>query len=130
MTTERRSFLKQVGAGTFAVASAAGFAQSSPGDRVIVGVIGPGGMGSNHVRHLVQRSDVEIAWVCDIDSQQFDIQRTPSQMKYKFVGQQGYTVTLSYVASAGVDSLFTSLHMGYFSKPQNWPLPLHVITWS
>ena len=69
MTTERRSFLKQVGVAGVAAASAPAFARSSAADRVILGVIGPGGMGSNHIRHLVQRTDADIAWVCDVDAQ-------------------------------------------------------------
>jgi predicted dehydrogenase len=35
--------------------------------RVTVGLIGAGGMGSNHLRMLSKRSDVEIAFVCDVD---------------------------------------------------------------
>ncbi len=36
-------------------------------ERLIVGVIGPGGMGSNHVRLLSQNKQVDVAWVCDVD---------------------------------------------------------------
>ena len=69
MGKTRRSFLQQgiVGA---AVASAATVrASSAVNERVRLGVIGPGGMGSAHIRQLVQRSDAEVAWVCDVDSQ-------------------------------------------------------------
>ncbi len=69
MNTRRRTFLKQVGAGTAALAFNPTFAGSSVNDRVTVGVIGPGGMGSHHVRELVKRDDVRVAWVCDVDAQ-------------------------------------------------------------
>jgi predicted dehydrogenase len=36
--------------------------------RVVVGVIGTGGMGTSHVRQLAQRADVELAYVSDADS--------------------------------------------------------------
>jgi predicted dehydrogenase len=36
--------------------------------KIVLGVIGPGGMGMNHVRTLLDRKDVEIAYVCDVDS--------------------------------------------------------------
>jgi predicted dehydrogenase len=38
-------------------------------DRIGVGVIGCGGMGSSHARTLAGRKDVRIAWVCDPDAQ-------------------------------------------------------------
>jgi len=38
-------------------------------ERVVVGVIGCGGMGSNHLRLLAARKDAEIAHVCDPDSE-------------------------------------------------------------
>jgi predicted dehydrogenase len=66
MTLERRDFLTTaaVGAATLALSSPTSAADSR---KVVVGIIGPGGMGSNHIRYLAKRPDVEIAWVCDVD---------------------------------------------------------------
>jgi predicted dehydrogenase len=63
---ERRTFLQAaaVGAATLALKPPTSLADSR---RVVVGVIGPGGMGSNHISGLVRRPDVEIAYVCDVD---------------------------------------------------------------
>ncbi|HVK10130.1 MAG TPA: Gfo/Idh/MocA family oxidoreductase [Gemmataceae bacterium] len=63
---ERRMFLQT------AAASAAALAVTPPtsadaSKKVVIGVIGPGGMGMNHVRLLARRPDVEIAYVCDVD---------------------------------------------------------------
>ncbi len=69
MTLPRRSFLAGVGA----VAVSPSPVSSATNDkRIIVGVIGPGGMGSNHLRNLVKRDDVTIAWVCDVDRERLD----------------------------------------------------------
>ena len=69
MPAHRRDFLKHAAAGTAAVSLAASYARTEgANDRLVLGVIGPGGMGSNHVRALVQRKDVSIAWVCDVDA--------------------------------------------------------------
>ena len=65
--TDRRSFLKQTGVAAAAWAMHAGVAQAADPRQVVVGVIGPGGMGMNHVRNLVKRKDVRIAYVCDVD---------------------------------------------------------------
>jgi predicted dehydrogenase len=72
-THERRTFLKQAGlgavawtVGTTARSSRAGEAAS---ERVTVGVIGTGGMGSHHVGTLAGEDGVEVAWVCDVDAQ-------------------------------------------------------------
>ncbi|MBO0697688.1 MAG: Gfo/Idh/MocA family oxidoreductase [Zavarzinella sp.] len=63
---ERRDFLQTAAIG--AAALAVGPPTSADDSRkVILGVIGPGGMGMNHVRQLLKRSDVEIAYVCDVD---------------------------------------------------------------
>ncbi len=66
-TTERRTFLKEAGLGTAALALGAGAARAADPQRVVVGVIGPGGMGLNHTRLLARRKDVEVAYVCDVD---------------------------------------------------------------
>ncbi|MCH8829931.1 MAG: Gfo/Idh/MocA family oxidoreductase, partial [Planctomycetes bacterium] len=65
----RRSFLQQTGMGVAAaaVAGRATYAAAGANRRIVVGVIGPGGMGSNHLRSLVRLKDVEVAYVCDVD---------------------------------------------------------------
>ncbi|HUF60703.1 MAG TPA: Gfo/Idh/MocA family oxidoreductase [Verrucomicrobiales bacterium] len=66
-TTPRRTFLKAAGAATLpSWISRASANQAS--NRVAVALIGPGGMGSNHLRLLAARDDVEVAWVCDPDA--------------------------------------------------------------
>lgn len=70
----RRSFLSvtaglaTLGAGYHRVARAA--ASASPGERVVLGVLGLGGRGENLVRGFLEREDVEIAYLCDPDPNQ------------------------------------------------------------
>src|SRR5687768_6176400 len=70
MTSDRRGFLKQASmaaAGTAAL-SAASYAQvGGANDRFQVAIIGPGGMGTGHLRTLVGQKDVQITHVCDVD---------------------------------------------------------------
>ncbi len=67
----RREFLKQSGRG---VAGAAAFAWSNSAranganNRIVVGLIGCGGMGSNHLKLLVNQKEVQLAYVCDPDA--------------------------------------------------------------
>jgi predicted dehydrogenase len=65
--TNRRVFLKTSTA--LAAASALPWSLRAQGanDRVVLGVIGPGGMGMNLLRSFVTQPDVTIAWVCDPD---------------------------------------------------------------
>jgi predicted dehydrogenase len=63
----RRTFVKSIGVSAAALALAARQSRAAEGDKLTLGIIGPGGMGSNHLRLLVERSDVRIAWVCDVD---------------------------------------------------------------
>ena len=68
----RRQFRKGAGLGFAALttfhAEALAAAPASPQDRIQVGVIGPGGMGSSHLQALLDRQDVLVSHVCDVDS--------------------------------------------------------------
>ena len=50
------------------VIRAGGLQAASPNNKVSLGIIGPGGMGRNHIGNLNKRKDIEIAFVCDPDS--------------------------------------------------------------
>ncbi len=68
---KRRDFLRQVGRTTAALSLAPlacrpAHATISPNEKIIVGLIGCGGMGSAHMQALVKRNDVEVAAVCDV----------------------------------------------------------------
>jgi len=66
-STGRRTFLKTAGLGAAAWAATAGQAPAADQPRVVVAVIGTGGMGSSHVGNLAARKDVQVAYVCDAD---------------------------------------------------------------
>jgi hypothetical protein len=64
----RRTFLKSAGLGALALSlgqRTARAAQSN--EKLILGVIGTGGMGSAHLKALAQRKDTKVAYVCDVD---------------------------------------------------------------
>src|SRR5262245_48268101 len=64
----RRTFLKTTGAAATVVAvGTTSAARAAEQRKVVLGIIGPGGMGIHHVRNLCMRKDVEIAYVCDVD---------------------------------------------------------------
>ena len=65
--TNRRSFLKTAAAGTAALTAASYARAQGANDRITVGVIGPGGMGTSHLRTLMGQRDVDLAHVCDVD---------------------------------------------------------------
>lgn len=67
MRATRRFFLGAAAAGL-----AAARAQSAPGDRIRVGFIGCGGMGTGRIRHFLEHPDVEAAAVCDVDRTHLD----------------------------------------------------------
>ena len=67
--TSRRNFMRQSGAlGAILATSTAPavFAQGSPGDRIVVGVIGMG-RGRGHLASYLQLKNVEVGYVCDLD---------------------------------------------------------------
>jgi len=64
----RRTFLKQSAAASAALAVATTAPAAHREERMPVALIGCGGMGSNHLRLLVARKDVEVRYVCDVDA--------------------------------------------------------------
>ncbi len=66
----RRKFVLDSLAGPAALAAAAAFGQiaQAASDKLTVAVIGPGGMGTAHLTLLSARKDVQIAYVCDVDT--------------------------------------------------------------
>lgn len=63
---ERREFLQTAAAGAAALALSPPIS-AGQSDKIVVGIIGPGGMGSNHLTNLLRRTDVDVAYVCDVD---------------------------------------------------------------
>jgi predicted dehydrogenase len=63
----RRTILEGGALGAAALSFGGVRAKGSTERRVTVGLIGTGGMGSNHLRLLAARRDVEVAFVCDVD---------------------------------------------------------------
>jgi len=71
--SERRTFLKAAGAGTVAFGLSSQLAKAKDSnDKLTIGVIGTGGMGSNHTRELSGRKDVDVVYVCDVDRSRLD----------------------------------------------------------
>jgi predicted dehydrogenase len=67
-TPERREFLKTAAVGALGMTLASRTARAAgANERLVVGVIGPGGMGSGHLNQLRSRQDAEVAYVCDVD---------------------------------------------------------------
>jgi threonine dehydrogenase-like Zn-dependent dehydrogenase len=65
--TNRRQFIQHTAVLAGAVSIAPSLRAAGTNDRFIFGVIGPGGMGSNHLRAFAGYKDVEVAYVCDPD---------------------------------------------------------------
>jgi predicted dehydrogenase len=70
-TNNRRAFL-QAGLGAAVWTMGANVGRTASGDPLLLGVIGPGGMGMNHTKLLASRKDVKIAYVCDVDSNRLE----------------------------------------------------------
>ncbi|MHB8865623.1 MAG: Gfo/Idh/MocA family protein, partial [Pirellulaceae bacterium] len=67
-----RQFLKEAGLGLAAIGAChlgtSTLQAAGPNERMQVGLIGPGGMGSAHLAELVGRQDVVVSHVCDPDA--------------------------------------------------------------
>ena len=66
-STNRRQFIQHTAVLAGAVSIAPSLRAAGANEKFTIGVIGPGGMGSNHLRAFVGYKDVEVAFVCDPD---------------------------------------------------------------
>ena len=69
-TITRRSFLRNSSAFAATAASlhiTSGVRAQSPNGKFTIGIIGPGGMGTGHLKTFAKTDDVDIAYVCDVD---------------------------------------------------------------
>lgn len=68
--TRRRALLKVVASGMAGLTASKVCAEAAaPSERVSVAVVGMGGMGTSHLKELSVRSDVRVAYVCDVDQE-------------------------------------------------------------
>jgi predicted dehydrogenase len=67
--TNRRDFIQRTSLATAAigVAGAPSLRAADANERIVLAIIGPGGMGTNHLRSLLTYKDVDVAYVCDVD---------------------------------------------------------------
>lgn len=64
----RRGFVQATGASVLTLSSVAARANATQPPKLRVGIIGPGGMGMQHIRSLAPRDDVTLRSVCDVDA--------------------------------------------------------------
>jgi predicted dehydrogenase len=65
---ERREFLKTAAVGALGVTLASRSVRGADAnEQIVAGLIGCGGMGSNHLNLLTSLPDVNVAYVCDVD---------------------------------------------------------------
>ena len=67
---ERRMFLKTIGAGALAfpaLVPSKVLGAGAPGNKIVMGAIGTGGMGQSNMRELLRIDDVQMVAVCDVE---------------------------------------------------------------
>jgi predicted dehydrogenase len=68
--TQRRTFLKSASLGVLGLSIGQRTSRAaSANEKLTIGVIGTGGMGMAHVKTLAERKDVDVAYVCDVDTE-------------------------------------------------------------
>ena len=68
---KRRDFLKGTVAGAAAASTLGARRRAAASDRLVVGIMGVGGRGTRLTDFLLRRDDIEVAYVCDVDSRRF-----------------------------------------------------------
>lgn len=84
-------------------------------ERLRVALIGPGGMGTNHLKLLAKTADVEIVWVCEVDAKRLE---TAAKTAQELSGKTPKTTRdmREVLADKGVDAVF-------IATPDHWHAP-------
>lgn len=119
--TSRRDFIQQSALVTTAVtlAGAASLHAADANRKLVLGIIGPGGMGMNHVRSLITYKDVEISYVCDPDENRAGQAAVAVE---KALGRRPQTVKdmRRILEDKAVDAVF-------IATPDHWHSPASVL---
>jgi predicted dehydrogenase len=110
----RRDFLVQAGVGTAALAATTYANAQGANERIHVGIVGPGGMGLQHIRALVTQKDVRIAQLCDPDRQRL-------AAGVRAVAQDGHEPTTTTDMRRVYDS--RDIHAVFIATPDHWHAP-------
>jgi predicted dehydrogenase len=117
----RRYFLETsaLAAGAATLQLTSGLRAQSANGKLAVGIIGPGGMGSSHLRTLARSSEVSIAAVCDVDAN-----RLASAVNY--VTQAGWPAPRAHtdlrrvLEDQSIDAVF-------IATPDHWHAPAAIL---
>jgi predicted dehydrogenase len=83
-TISRRQFVSRSALASASFAAPAILKASGSSDKINLAFIGPGGMGTNHLKTMCKRSDVIYSWVCDADSKRAE---TAAKTIHELTGQ-------------------------------------------
>jgi predicted dehydrogenase len=119
MENTRRRFLQQTAATTLAATTVGSVKAASALNRIRIGVIGPGGMGMNHVRNLANRNDVDIISVCDVDKNRLE---TAAAHVASETGKRPVTTgdIRTVLDDASIDAVF-------IATPDHWHAPAAIL---
>jgi predicted dehydrogenase len=88
-------------------------------DALVLGIIGPGGMGMNHTRLLASRKDVRIAYVCDVDSTRLETAAREVESRSGYVPKAVKDMRQVF-DDRSVDAVF-------IATPDHWHAPAAVL---
>ncbi len=116
--TKRRDFLKSIGGGvvlpTILPSSALGRAGSvAPSDRIVMGMIGVGGMGGGHVRGFLQHADVRVAAICDVREDRRQAAKNIADQRYGDKSCETYNDFRELLARKDIDAVLIAV-------PDHW----------
>ena len=117
--TKRRTFLKSASVGAMALGVTSRATHANENRKLVVGVIGTGGMGSSHTRELASRQDVEVAYVCDVDKKR--LANAAKEVESR-AGKVPQTVTdmRRILDDSRVDAV-------YIATPDHWHAPAAIL---
>ncbi|HOL72831.1 MAG TPA: Gfo/Idh/MocA family oxidoreductase [Bryobacteraceae bacterium] len=112
---QRRQFLGAVlGFPMIVPARALGRAGAvAPSDKIVMGMIGVGGMGSGHVRGFLQQPDVRVVAICDVRKEARDKARDMVDARYGDKGCATYNDFRELLARTDIDAVM-------IATPEHW----------
>ena len=117
--TNRRHFIQRTTLATAAVSLVPSLHAADANNKLVLGVIGPGGMGMNHLRNLLTYKDVEVAYVCDADENRAN-QAASAVEKSSGKRPQAVKDMRRVLEDKAVDAVF-------IATPDHWHAPASIL---
>ena len=120
MKTTRRTFLRLSGAASvFNIVPSSVLGRTAPSNKIVMGIIGAGSMGTANMDTFLGMDDVVVKAVCDVNAHKMQAAKARVDSRYKSRGCEALTDFRQLCARADIDAVM-------IATPDHWHAPIGI----